>query len=395
MVGRQDDGSLDETRDPRIAAGDATAHTGQSTSNAAYSTADATHVQTAYRTENAHYRRPLLAAPVPWLVGLIGIPLILSLAGGLGGKPAATSATPSTPPASVAPAATPTGSVTPHASASSPAPTAAPTTATTGAPSTTPTAAPTSAAPAKPAVFEVSQDGKNVTLSGTVADAATKAGIVDAFKQAYGTGATVVDKLTVAAGGTQLDAASLAGLGGALKGISGITFDVANNTATISGVAADAAAKKAAVDSIAKAFPGAKVDGTGIVVGDPNKAPATCAVTDEYVKVVTAATKIQFATGGSVLTADSSAALTKIADAVKKCPAIKLTVAGNTDNTGNENYNQTLSLRRAESVKAALVQQGVPAAGITTVGNGSAKPIASNDTADGRAKNRRVDITAA
>lgn len=368
---QRDDGSLDETRDVRASRADAT------------SAHDPTVTQevTSYRTEIGHYRRPLFVAPwlYGWLAGLIGLPLILSLL--FGGKPAATTATP----AATSPAAAASASVNPAASAS--------VTPGASASGTASTASASASASPRPNVFAISQDGRTVTVSGTVPDEATKTAVVSAVKQAYGTTATVADKLVVQAGAPAIDAANFGPLATALKGVTGLTFDVASNTATLSGAVADEAAKTAALDAVAKAFPGATVQSAGLIVGNPNVAPTSCGATNDYVKVVTAATKIQFGTGGSALTADSQAALGKIAAAVKKCPSVKLLVSGNTDNTGTEATNQALSLRRAEAVKSSLVALGVPAASITTAGNGSSKPIASNDTLDGRAKNRRVDVT--
>ena len=65
---------------------------------------------------------------------------------------------------------------------------------------------------------------------------------------------------------------------------------------------------------------------------------------------------------------------------------------GHTDSKGTEAYNNTLSKARAESVKTYLVGQGVAAEKIETLGRGESQPIADNDTEEGRAKNRRVDV---
>ena len=69
-----------------------------------------------------------------------------------------------------------------------------------------------------------------------------------------------------------------------------------------------------------------------------------------------------------------------------------ITVKGHTDSTGAEKYNQELSERRAKAVLNFLIARGVPAARITAIGFGKTLPIASNDTAEGREKNRRVEI---
>ena len=66
---------------------------------------------------------------------------------------------------------------------------------------------------------------------------------------------------------------------------------------------------------------------------------------------------------------------------------------GHTDSTGDPESNKTLSLDRAEAVKALLVAGGIDARRIDTAGWGQEKPIASNDTEDGKAKNRRTELT--
>jgi outer membrane protein OmpA-like peptidoglycan-associated protein len=71
----------------------------------------------------------------------------------------------------------------------------------------------------------------------------------------------------------------------------------------------------------------------------------------------------------------------------------RLTINGHTDSKGTDRYNQRLSERRAASVRNYLVQSGVPAASIVSVqGMGESQPVATNDTAEGRATNRRVEI---
>ena len=65
---------------------------------------------------------------------------------------------------------------------------------------------------------------------------------------------------------------------------------------------------------------------------------------------------------------------------------------GHTDSIGADAYNQKLSVRRAESVKSYLVSKGVEPNRIYTEGKGEKQPVASNKTADGRQKNRRVEI---
>jgi outer membrane protein OmpA-like peptidoglycan-associated protein len=84
--------------------------------------------------------------------------------------------------------------------------------------------------------------------------------------------------------------------------------------------------------------------------------------------------------------------LAKISGIVLAYPTLKLAVEGNTDSVGTEQFNQTLSENRAGAVRNYLTKQGVPESSTTAAGFGKTRPIASNDTADGRQQNRRVEL---
>ena len=84
--------------------------------------------------------------------------------------------------------------------------------------------------------------------------------------------------------------------------------------------------------------------------------------------------------------------LAKISGIVLAYPTLALAIEGHTDSVGGEAYNQQLSENRAGSVRDYLVQQGVPTASMTVRGFGKTQPVASNDTADGRQQNRRVEL---
>ena len=85
--------------------------------------------------------------------------------------------------------------------------------------------------------------------------------------------------------------------------------------------------------------------------------------------------------------------LEKVAGTMKEFDKTVIEVAGHTDNTGSDTYNQALSERRAKSVAAFLSSQGVSGARVVTIGAGEGHPVGSNDTEEGRAQNRRVEIT--
>ncbi len=84
--------------------------------------------------------------------------------------------------------------------------------------------------------------------------------------------------------------------------------------------------------------------------------------------------------------------LAKISGIVLAYPSLNLAVEGNTDSVGTEAFNQDLSEKRAEGVRSFLTQQGVPESSTTSTGFGKTRPVASNDTSEGRQQNRRVEL---
>ena len=101
---------------------------------------------------------------------------------------------------------------------------------------------------------------------------------------------------------------------------------------------------------------------------------------------------VLFATGKADLSADADKSAAKLADFLKKNPNRNVLIEGHTDSVGKDDYNLALSQKRADSVKAKLVGEGIEAGRITTTGYGKKFPVASNDTKEGKAQNRRVDV---
>ncbi len=101
---------------------------------------------------------------------------------------------------------------------------------------------------------------------------------------------------------------------------------------------------------------------------------------------------ITFATNSSQVRPEFQHTLDQIASSIVQYPNTVVRVEGHTDSTGSAAYNQQLSVNRAQSVVSYLAQHGVPYDRMQAIGYGMTRPIASNDTAAGRAKNRRVEI---
>ena len=128
---------------------------------------------------------------------------------------------------------------------------------------------------------------------------------------------------------------------------------------------------------------GTKVDANGCPEAAPVFAPGKTTLVLEGVT---------FDTNSAHLTSASNAVLDRVAEALKANPDVRVEVGGHTDNTGTKAINNRLSTERAKAVKDYLVGKGVSASRLESKGYGSKEPIADNKTADGRAKNRRVEL---
>lgn len=101
---------------------------------------------------------------------------------------------------------------------------------------------------------------------------------------------------------------------------------------------------------------------------------------------------VLFASGSSTLQPGSATDLDQLVAFLGKYPTRTVTIEGHTDSAGTEEYNQGLSERRAYAVRSHLVMHGVDAARITAVGVGESAPVAGNESATGRQRNRRVEV---
>lgn len=108
--------------------------------------------------------------------------------------------------------------------------------------------------------------------------------------------------------------------------------------------------------------------------------------------VITLSGGVLFATGEHELMAIAKSKLDEVAKALQDQGYKKITVEGHTDSRGSDDRNLELSRLRAEAVRTHLVSRGIKSDLISAVGIGEARPVASNDTAEGRANNRRVEI---
>ena len=102
---------------------------------------------------------------------------------------------------------------------------------------------------------------------------------------------------------------------------------------------------------------------------------------------------VTFGFDSDEITGASMATLDFTAETLQECPNVRTVVEGHTDSVGNDTYNQGLSQRRAESVTNYLTNRGVSPGRLQAKGYGESQPVADNSTDDGRALNRRVELS--
>jgi len=117
-----------------------------------------------------------------------------------------------------------------------------------------------------------------------------------------------------------------------------------------------------------------------------------CAIVFEEGRTNVVLDGVTFATGSAVLTANARTVLDRVAESLLNARDVNVEIAGHTDNTGSHALNVRLSGQRAESVRTYLAMKGVSATRLTAKGYGPDEPTASNNTADGRLANRRVEL---
>jgi outer membrane protein OmpA-like peptidoglycan-associated protein/uncharacterized protein YidB (DUF937 family) len=252
----------------------------------------------------------------------------------------------------------------------------------------------------------VNKDGK-YTVSGVVPSEAAKAELEAALKAAYGEGKYDIS-------GVKIDAnAKAPDWWGKLKDIlpalavPGAIFSVNGPDIKLEGV--PAAVGQGLLDKL-KGFFGT---GFNFSLAKPIDDAAAATIAEEAEKKALSALAalpanftpaqlvealnleiINFKSGDSVIPKDREDLLIKSAEYIKKLPAdAKIEVGGHTDSRGAAATNLALSQKRADAVKAFLAKNGVNAAALTTKGYGPDKPVASNDTEEGRFQNRRIEFT--
>jgi outer membrane protein OmpA-like peptidoglycan-associated protein len=167
----------------------------------------------------------------------------------------------------------------------------------------------------------------------------------------------------------------------------GLRFD--GRDAILRGVAGSLEVSQKAQDAVASVW-GVRSVRTELI--EPAPPPAVPA---EAQKQITEAIKlrgVEFETGKASLTAGGRSILDGVAAILLQHSAVNVEIVGHTDNRGDSGMNQKLSEERAQAVKAYLISKGIAAGRMGTVGYGQTRPVATNDTEEGRRSNRRIEF---
>jgi OOP family OmpA-OmpF porin len=223
-----------------------------------------------------------------------------------------------------------------------------------------------------------------VVASGTVADEASKTAVLTRLREVYGVD-KVLDQITI---GQVSTPANWSGhvqklITPGLKQVSRGQLRIDGTSVSVRGEVANEAVRQRIASDFATSLNPTYTVTNGLRVS----------AADQGVLDRTLANRIvEFESGQAVLTPAGKAILDEMGAAMLKMKGQKVEIIGHTDNLGLRASNQNLSQARAEVVRNYLAGKGVPADNLIASGQGPDRPIASNDTVEGRARNRRIEF---
>lgn len=268
------------------------------------------------------------------------------------------------------------------------APTTTTTTTTQPAATTTTTTSTTTTTAAPPeAAFTLTSSGEGVTLSGRLTPSAAGA-VLDAARATFGPD-RVTDTISVDPATT--NPAWVSGLPASLASLAFVAdpgLAIGDGVVTLAGDIASEERRTAVLAVFATL--GLEI-GDGLSIAAPPGAGEAAAL-EQALNAALGDASILFESGGSTVSAAGTGQLDTIAELLIAVPGARVEVGGHTDNEGPSDGNLLLSQARAESVVAYLVDLGVDPVQLTAIGYGEDRPIADNNTPEGRAANRRIEF---
>ncbi|KXF75728.1 hypothetical protein ATN84_17270 [Paramesorhizobium deserti] len=246
--------------------------------------------------------------------------------------------------------------------------------------------------PSDDTVFSAVRNGqeKTLTLGGNYQNDQQHQEILAAAKRNFASH-TVIDNMTKAENApTDILAAATLALPH-LSRLSDGALHINNKTVNLSGSALHENAAQAIKSAITGPLPNGYTGQADIAIAKPG-APIDNAGCQSLFSEITHNDTIHFETGSARIDKDSARVLDSVVATAQRCPSGKVEIQGYTDSEGSPKANLALSQQRSNAVRQYMVNAGVDGSRLTAVGYGQAKPIASNDTQSGRAKNRRIEF---
>ncbi|MDB5566554.1 MAG: hypothetical protein JWP84_3120 [Tardiphaga sp.] len=245
---------------------------------------------------------------------------------------------------------------------------------------------------APPYIFQANKDpvAVTLTLSGYVPDNNVHAALVATAGRKFAN-EKIVDNLKASIGAPSGFSAAVTSALGALSRLSTGTLVVSDREVKLSGDALYEAAAGQIRAGLARDLPTGWTAKSEVSV-KPAAAPVDSTVCQQLFTQNLSKNRIRFETASASINADSAGLLDRLIETAMRCPSTNVEIVGHTDGDGDAAFNQTLSEKRALAVEDYLVKAGLPADRFSTVGYGSAQPIATNDTDEGKLQNRRIEF---
>lgn len=244
----------------------------------------------------------------------------------------------------------------------------------------------------EPFTWSVSRDANGAaTLEGYVPDEATGKKLAEQAASLSLGGRQVADRQVVARGAPEGFAdAALAALRQSARLFPG-RIELSGNAVKASGEVLAANAADEIARDLSAGLPRGFTSASAVAPRQPGEAldPAVC---QQRLLEILASDSIKFETGSARLDRDSTALLDLLSFTVQSCPQTTLEIGGHTDSDGDDEANRVLSEQRAAAVTGYLANAGVSAARLLPKGYGETAPVAGNDTAEGKARNRRIEF---
>ncbi len=245
---------------------------------------------------------------------------------------------------------------------------------------------------APPYIFQAYKDpvALTVTLTGYVPDNNVHAALAAAAGRKFFS-EKVVDNLKASIGAPAGFANAVVPALGALSRLSTGTLVISDREVKLSGDALYDGAAGQIRAGLGKDFPRGWQFKPEISV-KPAAAPVDATVCQQLFSELLSKGKIRFVSGRATIDPDSTGLLDRLIETALRCPTATVEIAGHTDTDGEDEFNQALSEKRAQAVADYLVNAGLPPDRFRTIGYGSTKPVAVNDTEEGKAENRRIEF---